>query len=137
MLPTFADIAETLEFLDDWEERYKAIIDYGRHLPPYPEELRDEAHKVRGCTSQVWLNMEWHMGADGVERLHLQGDSDAHIVKGLVAILLAFYHEATREEVRMRDINAAFTALGLSAHISPQRANGFFAMVAAVRTAAI
>lgn len=128
----FADISDTLGFLDDWEERYQALIDYGKALPPYPEQWRDEAHKVRGCASQVWLHMEW---ADG--KLQIWGDSDAFIVKGLVAILMSFYHNATREEIRSKDINAAFKSLGLAEHLSPQRSNGFFSMVEHVRAIAI
>lgn len=128
----FSDIAADLEFLDDWDDRYKYLIDLGRALPPYPESLRDDAHKVKGCASQVWLAARREASGDD-ERLFLQGDSDAHIVKGLVALLLALYSGKTLAEIRGVDAKAAFAQLDLDAHLTPQRSNGLAAMVARIR----
>ncbi|HET7798615.1 MAG TPA: SufE family protein, partial [Nevskia sp.] len=101
----------------------------GRKLPPMPDAEHDEAHLVRGCMSQVWLAGEV---ADD-QRLHLRGDSDAHIVKGLIALILALTDGRTPREVLDTDIKAAFTQLGLESHLSMNRRNGFYAMVERIR----
>lgn len=127
----FDDIAADFAFIDDWDERYKYLIELGRTLPPFPEACRDDAHKVRGCASQVWLNAAWEDG-----RLKLDGDSDAHIVKGLVALLIALYDGKTREETLALDARAALAAFQLDDHLTPQRSNGLASMVARIRAIA-
>jgi cysteine desulfuration protein SufE len=124
----FDDIAADFAFLDDWDDRYKYLIDLGRALPPYPEALKDDAHKVRGCASQVWLLPETRREGGRV-RLAFRGDSDAHIVKGLVALLIALYADKTPEEVAALDAAAALKPLGLEGHLTPQRSNGLVAMI--------
>lgn len=124
----FDDIAADFSFLDDWDDRYKYLIDLGRALPPYPEDKKDEAHKVRGCASQVWLLPE-RRRADGRVVLAFKGDSDAHIVKGLVALLIALYAGKTPEEIAAVDAAAALAPLGLEGHLTPQRSNGLAAMI--------
>jgi cysteine desulfuration protein SufE len=130
---TIDTIRSDLELLDEWEDRYRYLIELGRGLPTFPEALRTEENKVRGCTSQVWLvsGIGRSVGASPV--LELQGDSDAHIVRGLVAILLAIYQDKTPEEVLRIDAGAVFTELGLKQHLSPQRSNGFFSMVERIK----
>jgi cysteine desulfuration protein SufE len=124
----FDDIVADFAFLDDWDDRYKYLIDLGRSLPPYPEEKRADALKVRGCASQVWLDPQF---VDG--RIRLAGDSDAHIVKGLVAMLIALYSDKSPEEILNIDPDAALTPLDLSAHLTPQRSNGLASMVKRIR----
>jgi cysteine desulfuration protein SufE len=123
-----AEIIETFDLLSEWEERYAYVIELGKALAPYPDFRRDEAHKVKGCASQVWLNMAFEQ-----EKLTLQGDSDAYIVKGLVAIVVAFYVGRTRAEVVTGDAFALFEKLGFTEHISAQRANGLRAMVGRIK----
>ena len=120
-------IRDDFSFLDDWEDRYRYVIELGRELPPYPEDKRDEAHKVRGCVSQVWLSTARGVGADPV--LTFVGDSDAHIVRGLVAIMLALFSDRRASEITRIDAEAILLELGLSEHLTPQRANGLRAMV--------
>jgi len=123
-------IVEDFEFLDDWDDRYKYLIDLGRTLPPYPEEDRDEDHRVRGCASQVWLTHR--METDG--RITLYADSDAHIVRGLIGVVLSLYSGRTAAEIATLDSDAALAPLDLGDHITPQRANGFAAMLAKVKS---
>jgi cysteine desulfuration protein SufE len=131
---TFDAIRSDFALLDDWEDRYRYVIELGRALPPFPEALRTEANKVRGCVSQVWL-------ASGGRRagpitpliLTFVGDSDAHIVRGLIAILFAMYADKTAEEILRVDARANFAELGLEEHLTPQRSNGFFSMVERIR----
>lgn len=125
------DIIADFTFLDDWDERYKYLIDLGRHLDPYPDGLRDDAHKVKGCASQVWLASA---AKDG--RLVLTGDSDAHIVKGLVALMIALYSGKTPAEILATDAEATLTPLDLSDHLTPQRSNGLASMVERIRATA-
>ncbi len=120
----FDDIRADFEFLDDWEERYKYLIDLGRNLPPYPEAFRDEAHKVRGCASQVWLHAGEQDGA-----LVFEGDSDAHIVKGLIALLIALYSGQTPAAIASVNAFDALKPFELEDHLTPQRSNGLSAMV--------
>ena len=129
--PAFEDIAETLEFLDDWEERYRYVIELGNDLPPYPDAARDDAHKVRGCVSQVWLDTVRGAGEDPV--LEFSGDSDAHIVRGLIAILLTLYSNRTPRDILATDALALFDELGFREHLTPQRSNGLRAMVERIR----
>ena len=127
-MTAFDDIRADFEFLDDWDDRYKYLIDLGRSLAPYPEQFRDEAHKVKGCASQVWLHAGRRDGA-----ILLQGDSDAHIVKGLVALLIALYSGKTPEEIAETDPVAALEPFDLESHLTPQRSNGLHAMVKRIR----
>jgi cysteine desulfuration protein SufE len=123
-----ADITETLSFFDSWEDRYRYIIDLGRQLPEMPAERRREELLVRGCQSQVWL--DWRL-EDG--RLHFEVDSDAHIVRGLIAMILAAYEGKRPAEILAFDIEGYFAGLDLLKHLSPTRGNGLRAMVARIR----
>ncbi|MDO8861292.1 SufE family protein [Haliea sp. E1-2-M8] len=122
------DIVDTLSFFDDWEDRYKYIIDLGRELPSMPEELHTEERKIRGCQSQVWIDTQLEEG-----RLQLSVDSDAFIVKGLLGVVLAAYNDKTPAEVLAFDIDNYFEQLDLLGHLSPTRGNGLRAMVARIR----
>ena len=123
------ELAAEFELLGDWEERYRYVIDLGRGLAPLTGDERTDANKVRGCASQVWLVSE--PGSDGA--LAFRGDSDAHIVRGLIAILLRFYSGRTPAEILAFDAKAAFAKLGLSSALSTQRANGLFSMNERIR----
>ena len=118
------------ELLDDWEDRYRYVIELGRALPPLPEAARTEANKVRGCASQVWLATAFDAGGAGwPPRLSFEGDSDAHIVRGLIAILFAIYSGRCADEILRTEAQAVFRRLGLAEHLTPQRSNGFASMV--------
>ena len=124
-------IASDFEFLDDWEDRYRYVIELGRDLQPYPENARDADHKVPGCVSQVWLKTTQGQGVDPV--MEFLGDSDAHIVRGLVAILLALYSGETASAILKIDAENVLKSLGLDEHLTPQRSNGLRSMVQRVR----
>lgn len=126
---TIVEILDTFEFLDDWEERYRYVIDLGRKLEPLSAEEMTDDYKVRGCQSQVWLVPN----KDGEGHIHLRGGSDAHIVKGLVALMLLIYSGKTAEEILAVDAKGILDKLGLAAHLSPMRANGLFSMVERIR----
>ncbi len=130
-MQSFEDIKSDFAFLDDWDDRYKYLIDLGRDLAPYPDAHRDEAHKVRGCASQVWFH-----AADKDGRLLFEGDSDAHIVKGLVALLFALYSGKTPAEMLAIDPQEALAPFDLDGHLTPQRSNGLHSMVARIRAIA-
>jgi cysteine desulfuration protein SufE len=122
------DLIDDFAFLEDWEDRYVHVIELGKALPPLePHEMTD-SHKVKGCASQVWLISEPSGGT-----LMFRGDSDAHIVKGLVAIVLMLYSGQTPSEILKIDAIAIFKELGLSEHLSMQRSNGLAAMVARIK----
>ena len=130
----FADIEADFALLDDWEDRYRYVIELGRALPPLPHELRIEANKVRGCASQVWLATSLtHDRNRDIETLHFVGDSDAHIVRGLVAILFAIYEGKSAAEILSIDAPGYFARLGLKEHLTPQRSNGLASMVERIR----
>lgn len=129
---TIEDIRADFALLDDWEDRYRYVIELGRGLAPFPEQLRTDANKVRGCVSQVWLASSARPNGKGAV-LELKGDSDAHIVRGLIAILFAVYQGKTASEVLATDAQALFAELGLQEHLTPQRSNGFFSMVERIR----
>jgi len=131
----FQDIAENLSFLDDWEDRYRYLIELGQALPRLAPEERNDANKVNGCVSQVWLVAEPRQQDDGVS-LHLKGESDAMIVQGLVAVLLALYSDRPAREVAETDAIALFDELGLREHLTAQRSNGLVAMVNRIRNEA-
>ena len=128
-LPTIDEIRENFEFLEAWEDHFQYLIDLGRKLPPSPEELKDEAHKVLGCQSNVWLNIE----LDDDDRVDLDAVSDAHIVNGLIAIVHAQYDGLRPEEAAAADTEALLRELGLETHLSPTRRNGLHAMIQRVR----
>ncbi len=122
---TLDDLKASFSLMGSWEERYGLIIDLGRQLEPLPEDAYVDANKVRGCMSQVWMTSQ--VQPDG--RIRILGDSDAHIVKGLIAVLLMVYSGKTAEEIGQIDIKSLFAELGLEQHISANRRNGFYAMV--------
>lgn len=122
------------ELLGDWEERYRYLIDLGRKLPPMPEGEKSEASKVRGCMSQVWFTHRVNPGPPAT--LEFRGDSDAHIVKGLIALLFKLYSGRTPEQIRALDAKAVFERLGLENNITMNRRNGFYAMVERIRALA-
>lgn len=122
-------IRETFALLGEWEERYRYVIELGRTLEPFPDALRTEENRVQGCTSRVWMVVE--KDADG--RYHVRADSDAHIVRGLIAILLAGVQGRRAEDIRDFDLLSFFRDLGLEEHLSPNRRNGFYAMAERIR----
>ncbi len=124
----FDDIAETFAFLDDWEDRYRHVIELGRDLPPLSGDAKSPATKVEGCASQVWLVPRIEDG-----RFDFDGDSDAMIVKGLIAVLHALYAGRPVGEVAEVDADASLRRLGLDEHLSSQRSNGLRAMVQRIR----
>lgn len=131
---TLDAIRSDFALLDDWEDRYRYVIELGRGLPPLPDALRTEANKVRGCASQVWLASSTRpAAASGAAQLEFVGDSDAHIVRGLIAILFAMYQGKTPDQILAVDARAGFAELGLAEHLTPQRSNGFFSMVERIR----
>ncbi len=127
----FEDIAETFDFLDDWEDRYRHVIELGRAMPPLDDSFKVPAYKVDGCASQVWLRP---MIAEG--RFDFQGDSDAMIVRGLIAVLHALYAGVPVDQVAGVDAPAELARLGLNEHLSSQRSNGLRAMVERIRKVA-
>jgi cysteine desulfuration protein SufE len=127
-MTTIDQIAADFDFLGDWEERYRYIIELGRTLAPLPEAERTEANKVRGCASQVWLWTRTQI-RDGHAVLSFVGDSDALIVRGLVAIAIALFDNKTPEEIAAIDADAAFRRLELQEHLTSQRANGLRSLV--------
>lgn len=130
---SFEEILADFELLDDWEDRYRYVIELGRRLEPLPEAERSPANKVQGCVSQVWLSTHVDR-SDDATRLRFVGDSDAHIVRGLIAILFALYSGKTAEEIASIDAGQRLGLLHLSEHLTPQRSNGLMAMVKRIRT---
>lgn len=122
------EIKENFALLDEWEDRYRYLIELGKQLPEMPDTLKTDANKVRGCASQVWLATENSNG-----KLFFKGDSDAHIVRGLIAILFGIYNERSAEEILSTDAQVSFSELGLADHLTPQRSNGFASMVERIR----
>lgn len=121
-------IVADFDFLDDWEDRFKYVIDLGRQMPEFPDAARTDTNKVRGCASQVWLLTD-----EQDDTLTFTGDSDAVIVRGLIAILIAVYSGKTKAQILETDINEIFSTLGLKDHLTQQRSNGFASMVERVR----
>jgi cysteine desulfuration protein SufE len=132
MLPDLQTIIDNFELLEDWEDRYRYVIELGQSLPPFPDEARIERNKVEGCASQVWLIVN----QDEKGLLRLQGDSDAHIVRGLVALVIAFYDGQPVEKAKSEEIAVLFDRIGLNEHLSTQRANGVRAMIERIKGAA-
>jgi cysteine desulfuration protein SufE len=131
-MTTIDDIIADFDLLGDWDERYRYIIDLGRQLPPLPDAERTEQNRVRGCASQVWLATRRDASPKG-PLLHFVGDSDALIVRGLVAIVLALFDGKTPREVLATDAEAVFERLDLRAHLTSQRSNGLRALVTRIR----
>jgi cysteine desulfuration protein SufE len=128
------EIIENFSLLDDWDDRYRYVIELGRDLSPLPEGERTEANKVQGCASQVWLASEVERDGGAGPLLKLTGDSDAHIVRGLIAILFALYAGKPAREILSTDAVEVFERLGLREHLTPQRSNGFRSMVERIRS---
>ena len=126
------DLIDDFAFLDDWEERYRYVIELGRELEPLSEAEHSAGNKVQGCVSQVWLVSEVRPGPDGTPSLRFRGDSDAHIVRGLIAILMRLYSGHTPAEILAAEPRAVFAKLGLDEHLTPQRSNGLYSMVARI-----
>lgn len=127
-LPTTETILDDLAFFDSWEERYKYIIDLGKELPPFPQELQTPERLVKGCQSNVWLEIDGDR-----EKLSFLVDSDAVIVKGLLVLVLAAYNEKSPRDILSFDIDSYFKELDLERHISPTRGNGLRAIVGKIR----
>jgi cysteine desulfuration protein SufE len=122
-------IAEDFELFDDWRERIEYVLDLGRNLKPFPEQHRTEANKVKGCQSQVWMVAEMDRGSG---RMRIEADSDAFIVRGLIALLLRLYADRPPREI-LDNPPEVFNEIGLGAHLSPTRANGLHAMIKRIR----
>jgi cysteine desulfuration protein SufE len=127
------EITANFALLDDWDDRYRYVIELGRTLQPLPEAARTEANKVSGCASQVWLLTDVEGNRPGEAVLRFTGDSDAHIVRGLIAILFAVYSGKPARQILDVDALALFDRLGLREHLTPQRSNGFKSMVGRIR----
>jgi cysteine desulfuration protein SufE len=123
------EIIDNFSLLDDWDDRYRYLIELGRELPPLAAEAHNEANKVRGCASQVWLDTRVRPNGAGGPVLTFVGDSDAHIVRGLIAILFAMYSDRSAKHILATDAVALFEKMGLREHLTPQRSNGFRSMV--------
>lgn len=134
MADTLDEIFDAFSLFDDWEDRYRYVIELGRELEPYPDSLRDDRHKVSGCVSQVWLAIEHDSDPDPV--LSIRGDSDAHIVKGLIYILLRFYSGKRASTIVSADVESLMHALGLDGNLTPQRSNGLRSMISRIRSEA-
>ena len=130
--PGFEEILADFELLDDWEDRYRYVIELGRKLQPLPDPERTDANKVQGCASQVWLSTHKSHG-DGPPRLLFIGDSDAHIVRGLIAILFTIYSGKPPAEILAVDAPRLLELLHLKDHLTPQRSNGLMSMVERIR----
>lgn len=131
MSDTIGDVLETFEFLDDWEDRYKYIIDLGRGLPEFDEKYMVEKNRVHGCTSRVWLVHELVNG-----KVVFRGESDAHIVRGLVALILMIFSGRSPREIITIEARDTLDQLGLEKHLSPMRTNGLFSMVGKIKSIA-
>ena len=127
----FEEVVEDFEFLEDWEDRYRMVIEMGKAMPPLPEALKVTATKVEGCASQVWLHPKIEAGV-----FHFDGDSDAMIVRGLIAVLHKLYDGLPVGEVAKLDARAELGRLGLNEHLSAQRSNGLRALVERIQTTA-
>jgi cysteine desulfuration protein SufE len=133
-MTTIDDIRENFELLEDWDDRYRYVIELGRTLEPMPEAEHSAANKVQGCASQVWLSKRIERSEAGEALLKYRGDSDAHIVRGLIAILLTLFSGHTPRQILATDAIAIFNEFGFREHLTPQRSNGLRAMVERIRT---
>ena len=132
-MTTIGEIIDNFSLLEEWDDRYRYLIELGRSLAPLPEAARTDANKVQGCASQVWLLTHVQPDGAGGPVLTFEGDSDAHIVRGLIAILFALYSGKPAQEILSTDAVALFDRLGLREHLTPQRSNGFRSMVERIR----
>ena len=132
-MPDIKEIIDNFAVLDEWDDRYRYLIEHGRELPPLPEVARSEANKVQGCASQVWLDTQVRRDGAGGPVLTFVGDSDAHIVRGLIAILFAIFSGKPARQILETDALALFERMGLREHLTPQRSNGFRSMVERIR----
>ncbi len=128
-IPQLDELKENFDLFDDWEERYRYLIDLGRQLPAMDEALKTDETIVKGCTSRVWMVAN----TEG-DKLHFVADSDAHIVRGLIALLMGAYQNVPLDKIGSIDIDEAFKEIGLDQHLSPNRRNGFFSMVERIKT---
>ena len=131
---TIDEIRDNFELLDDWDDRYRYVIELGRTLAPMPQAEHSPINKVQGCASQVWLAKQVARNATGEPLLKYLGDSDAHIVRGLIAILLTLYSGHTPKQILSTDALAVFDEFGFRDHLTPQRSNGLRAMVERIRS---
>lgn len=134
MSESLDEIVANFELLDEWDDRYRYLIELGRTLAPLPDDAHSDANKVRGCASQVWLETRAEDGPDETTRLFFRGDSDAHIVRGLVALAIAIHSGRTAQEILTTDAFAIYERLGLAAHLTPQRSNGVRAMMERIKS---
>jgi cysteine desulfuration protein SufE len=130
----FETIREDFASLDDWEDRYRYLIELGAGLEPLSQQEHNEANKVRGCVSQVWLETQPRTDGAGATILHYRGDSDSHLVRGLIAIAVALFSDHTPKHILAVDALGRFRALGLEQHLTPQRSNGVRAMIERIRS---
>jgi cysteine desulfuration protein SufE len=128
------EILDNFDLLDEWDDRYRYIIELGRALEPLPADAHGDTNKVQGCASQVWLETKVQPNGASGPVLHFRGDSDAHIVRGLIAILFAIYSNKPAHEILAADAIALFERMGLREHLTPQRSNGFRSMVDRIRS---
>jgi cysteine desulfuration protein SufE len=128
------EIIDNFSLLDEWDDRYRYLIELGRELPPLAAEAHNDANKVQGCASQVWLDTSVRPNGAGGPVLTFVGDSDAHIVRGLIAILFAMYSGRNAKDILSTDAVALFEKMGLREHLTPQRSNGFRSMVERIRS---
>jgi cysteine desulfuration protein SufE len=133
-LHSFESIRDDFTLLDEWEDRYRYVIELGHDLEPLSEEAHNNVNKVRGCVSQVWLEQEQRTGPEGQTILHFRGDSDSHLVRGLIAIAIALFSDQPPQKIRAIDALGAFRELGLEQHLTPQRSNGVRAMFERIRS---
>jgi cysteine desulfuration protein SufE len=131
------DIKADFDFLESWEDRYRYVMELGRDMPAYPEALRTDTNKVRGCASQVWLSVDVDRSPAESPRLGIAGDSDSHLVRGLVALLVAATDGQSADEILAFDAHKMLAGLGLAEHLTPQRSNGFASMVTRIRQEAL
>jgi cysteine desulfuration protein SufE len=128
-MPDIEEIIDNFAVLDDWDDRYRYLIELGRELPPLAEAAHSDANKVQGCASQVWLDTQVRRDGSSGPVLTFAGDSDAHIVRGLIAVLFAIFSGKPARDILATDALALFERMGLREHLTPQRSNGFRAMV--------
>jgi cysteine desulfuration protein SufE len=128
------EIVDNFAALDDWDDRYRYLIELGRELPPLSEAAYNDTNKVQGCASQVWLDTTVRPNGAGGPVLTFEGDSDAHIVRGLIAILFAIYSGRPARDILVTDAVKLFESMGLREHLTPQRSNGFRSMVERIRS---
>lgn len=133
MSASLDEIIANFDLLEEWDDRYRYLIELGKSLEPLSEEAHNDANKVRGCASQVWLESKTQAGPGAATTLIFRGDSDAHIVRGLVALALAVYSGRTADEILATDAFAIYERLGLAAHLTPQRSNGVRSMIERIK----